>query len=504
MATDGVKAAALKAEGAKGEPTLSDVLGAVSMLSSGMEKMLDRVGALEARFDGARRVTMARGGGKAEENSSTFAHGGGRTEAFSAGEFQDGQSFFDRSPDQGNGRYSYGSTGSNFGSKDPGTKLERPKFVVRQIKVKDGAKTETVQFSDYLDFFDEYEQYMDAWETIPANFVDGVPQKYPNRERVAVLNIPFKYAHQLSDRLQLIYDRSDLQHMSLAEIQAAIYWKDMSTKEIRKRIGLKFGAEVSVKGSLDILRKIEFRSQFGLIDAIAFATYKHELKKEIQRIQAGEKMTVNKIQIKDIVIAALPDRSYQQELYAKYGNIGSLLMASEEFSLSLIFNDVDERIESVTKQGLRAIVNKSNRERDSKFLAYNKPSVAHVVHQGVPIESGDWLDMVQDQVNAALVGDKKCRNVGVGSDKLLKCRFLGGDKATCTYEHPQTDMALKGKGVSKDLPSPQWLNTGRKVHNMSVDPRFEFPECDEDFWHANEGLPSFPETSPSSDGVDEE
>jgi hypothetical protein len=483
-----------------GDKTMADVLGAVSKLTSGMEKMFERIGALEARFDGNRRVTLARGGGRADANSSVTAHQSGGTDVSSAEQFQDGQSFFDKSPDQENGRYSYGSIGSNFGSKDPGTKLERPKFGVKQTKVKDGAKTENVQFSDYLDFFDEYEQYMDAWETIPANFIDGVPQKYPNRERVAVLNIPFKYAHQLSDRLQLIYDRNDLQHMSLAEIQTATYWKDMSTREVRRRIGLKFAAEVSVKGSLDILRRIEFKSQFGLIDAIAFSTYKHELKKEIQRLQAGEHFVVNKIQLKDIVIAALPDKLFQQELHAKYGNVGSLLMASDEFSLSMLFNEVDVRIESITKQGLRAIVNKSTRERDSKFPSYNKPSVAHAVQA----DGAEWLEMIQDQVNAALVGDKQCRSVGVGSDKLLKCRFLGGTKATCTFVHPPSDLALKGKGVTKDVPSPQWLNTGRKVHNMSVDSTFDFPECDEDFWRASDSLPLFPDTPSNICDIEEE
>jgi hypothetical protein len=497
MSNDGAKTSSQT----DGEKALTEVLGAVSKLTSGMEKLFERIGALEARFDGNRRVTMARGGGKAEEISSVTAH---RSDGAPAEQFQDGQSFFDKSPDQENGRYSYGSLGSNFGFKDPGTKLERPKFVVKQVKVKDGAKTENVQFSDYLDFFDEYEQYMDAWETIPANFIDGVPQNYPNRERVAVLNIPFKYAHQLSDRLQLLYDRNDLQHMSLAEIQAATYWKDMSTREVRRRIGLKFAAEVSVKGSLDILRRIEFKSLFGLIDVIAFSTYKHELKREIQRLQAGENFVVNKIQIKDIVIAALPDKLYQQELHAKYGNVGSLLMASDEFSLSMLFNEVDARIESITKQGLRAIVNKSTRERDSKFTSYNKPSVAHVVHQGVPADGGEWLEMIQDQVNAALVGNKQCRSVGVGSDKLLKCRFLGGTKATCTFEHPPSDLALKGKGVTKDVPSPQWLNTGRKVHNMSAALNFDFPESDEDFWRASDSLPSFPDTPPEIHDTEEE
>ena len=484
MANEGSKIASQPAS-QSADKAMDDVLGAVAKLITGMETMYERIGALEARFDGGRRVTMARGGG---------THEGSGAEKISASEFQDGQSFFDKSPEQANGRYSCGSTGSNFGSKDPGTKLERPKFVVKQTKVKEGVKSETVQFSDYLEFFDEYEQYMDAWETIPTNFIEGVPQKYPNRERVAVLNIPFKYAQMLSDRLKTIYNRADLQHMSLKEIQTATYWKDLSTTDVRKRIGQKFEAEVSVKGSLDILRRIEFKSQFGLIDGIAFATYQHDLKKEIQRIQAGGHFVANKIQLKDVVIAALPDKFYQQELYAKYGSIGTLLMAYEEFSLSSIFNDVDKRIENVTKEGLRASVNKLVRERDSARTSYHK--VANMQEY--------MEDEMQDQVNAALVGEKKCRNIGVGSDKLLKCRFLGGPKATCTFEHPPSDLALKGKGVTKDLPSPQWLNTGRKVFQMTADSRSEFPECDEEFWSASDRLPLSPETPQNIGDTEEE
>jgi hypothetical protein len=466
------------------EVSLAEILGAVSKLSTGMERMLDRIGALETKVEGNRRVTMAPRGGNSAEILS--------------GEFQDGQSFFDKSPEQAGGRYSYGSTGSNFGSKDPGTKLERPKFVVRQTKVKDGIKSETVQFSDYLEFFDEYDQYMDAWETIPANFIDGVQQKYPNRERVAVLNIPFKYAQQLSDRLKTIYKNEDLQHLTLSEVKIATYWKDLSTNDVRRRIGLKFESEVSVKGSLDILRRIEFKSQFGLIDGVAFATYQHDLKKEIQRIQAGGHILVNKIQLKDIIINALPDKAYQQELFAKYGMIGTLLCSYEDFSISLIFNDVDKRIEVITKEGLRASVNRYVRERDSAKNGFHK--VANL--QELQSPNGAFEDEIQDQVNAALVGDKKCRNVGVGADKLLKCRFLGGEKATCTFEHPPSDLALKGKGVSKDQASPQWLNTGRKVYNMSVEHRPEFPDCDEEFWSTSERLPSFP-NSPGNENDEE-
>ena len=78
--------------------------------------------------------------------------------------------------------------------------------------------------------------------------------------------------------------------------------------------------------------------------------------------------------------------------------------------------------------------------------------------------------MVADQVNAAMAGDKSCRNTGLGKDGLLKCRFLGGPKAVCTWTHPASDMAQKGKGVSKDTPIPQWLNTGKKVFTATQDP----------------------------------
>ncbi len=49
------------------EKMLKEVLGAVSTLSDGMDKMLTRIGALEERFEGNRRVTMSRGGGAADD-----------------------------------------------------------------------------------------------------------------------------------------------------------------------------------------------------------------------------------------------------------------------------------------------------------------------------------------------------------------------------------------------------------------------------------------------------
>lgn len=462
------------------DQTLKNVVSIVSSLSESVEKLMVKVGSFERRLEGDRRVSVF--------------HGGGGAEATSAGEFQDGESFFART--QGGGRPSYGSVGSNSGSRDPGTKLERPKFVVTQTKIVKGKKTDQVNFADFLEFFDECDNYMNAWETLPVNYIDGEPQKYPGRDRMAVLNLPAKYAKQLSGRLQTIFDATDLEFIALEDYDEVVYWKNLSTKEVRRRIGVEFEKEVSTKGAIDILRKIEFESQFGLIDGIALAQYEHEIKKEILRIQAGGQIKVNKIQIKDVIIAALPDRVYQQELYAKYGVVGTLLMPYEDFSINAIFRDVKRRIENITKEGLRAMTNKAVRERDNFQTA--RPRVANVQELAALFE-----DEIQDQVNAAMAGDKKCRNAGVGSDRLLKCRFLGGDKASCTFDHPQSDIALKGKGVSKDQPAPHWLNTGKRVNHVIAVPRPEFPDPDEEFWHSADTLPPFPE-SHGGGSVDDE
>jgi hypothetical protein len=52
---------------ADSEKMLKDVFRAVSTMTEGMEKILNRIGALEAKAEGNRRVTMSRGGGSAAE-----------------------------------------------------------------------------------------------------------------------------------------------------------------------------------------------------------------------------------------------------------------------------------------------------------------------------------------------------------------------------------------------------------------------------------------------------
>jgi hypothetical protein len=264
----------------------------------------------------------------------------------------------------------------------------------------------------------------------------------------------------LSDRLKLVFATTELQFMSIAQVQKAVYWKDQTTEQLRTRIGQKLEEEVSTLGSLDILRKITFNSKFGLIDSVAFAVFQRNFKKEVMRIQAGGSFSVNKIHLKDIIIEALPDLSFQRELYATFGGTGCLLMEANDFAINLVFAKIEARITSVTKQGLRAVVNKSTREREAHFLTTPTHGKATAV-RNLDIE-----EIVEEQVNAAMAGEKKCKKTGIGKDGLLFCRWLG-EKGTCCFDHPSSELALKGKGVSKEAPGPDWLNNGKKAFQLS-------------------------------------
>jgi hypothetical protein len=286
-------------------------------------------------------------------------------------------------------------------------------------------------------------------------------QKYPNKERIALLSLPTKYAQFLCSKLKIAFNTSFIEFKTPDQVRATIFWRDMNTAEVRRRIGMKFEEEVSDHGACEILKRIKFNSQFGLIDAQAFVEFQHEFKKEILRIQAGGGLTVNKINQKDILISALPDKSYQKVLYTKYGPEGTLVIPIEDFAIDLIFDEIEFRITTITKQGLRAVVNKSAREREATgFLRTPTQGKAAAVHN-LELE-----EIVEEQVNAAMAGDKKCKKTGIGKDGLLFCRWLG-EKGSCCFDHPVSEMALKGKGVSKESPNPTWLNTGKKAFHMT-------------------------------------
>ena len=313
---------------------MKDVVASLTSLTEVMQKMAIQFGVVE---DKVKRLE-----GKSPNPHTTDVPGSDRSEDGEK-DWKDGAEF---SPGI---RPSNASMFSLVTNKDAGTKLERPKFVVKLSKTVDGVKKEFLRDSDFLDYFDEYDHYILSWENLPMNLERR--QIYPNKDRVALLTLPTKYAQSLCSKLNIAFNASMMQFKTPQQIRAAVYWKEMTTAEVRTRIGLKFAEEVSDHGALEILQRIKFNSQFGLIDALAFAEYQHEFKKELLRIQAGGTLKVNSINLKDSIILALPDKSFQRQLFTKYGPVGSLIVEPEDFAIDLIFEEVEQRITSVTKQG---------------------------------------------------------------------------------------------------------------------------------------------------------
>ena len=148
----------------------------------------------------------------------------------------------------------------------------------------------------------------------------------------------------------------------MANTKPTKFWKDITSKQLRIEIGKTAGAELSNKGILDTLKRVKWHSQYGVIDMMAFANFQHEFKKTVMRIEAGEVVKIEPIHMKDIVISALPDRSLQLELFSKFGQTGSILVA--DFAINLVFDDIEKYITSIQKHGLGYTVNKQNRERE--------------------------------------------------------------------------------------------------------------------------------------------
>jgi hypothetical protein len=425
---------------------LKDVVSTLTSLTEVMQKMAIQFGAVEEKVNRIEKKTQAL---TPEPNSED--------------NWRDGAEF---SP---GARPSSASMLSLVTNQDAGTKLERPKFVVKLSKTIDGTKKEFIRDSDFIDYFDEYDHYILSWENLPMNFERRL--LYPNKERVALLTLPTKYAQFLCSKLKIAFNSAMMQFKTPRQIRDAVYWQEMTTAEVRLRIGLKFEEEVSDHGAVEILQRIKFNSQFGLIDALAFADYQHEFKKELLRIQSGGQLKVNAINLKDLIISALPDKTYQRQLYTKYGPTGTLILDPADFAIDLIFDEVELRITSVTKQGLRAIVNKATREKEAfqPKQPHIRPALAHA-QQAIHVE---LEEIVEEQVNAAMAGDKKCKRGGIGKDNLLLCRWLG-EKGACSFEHTVSEMALKGKGVSKDSQNPGWLNNGKKVFQLIEQDQDEF------------------------------
>jgi hypothetical protein len=271
-------------------------------------------------------------------------------------------------------------------------------------------------------------------------------------------------------------------------------WKKMTSAELRKALGELVELETSHKGALESLQRIKFKSRFGPIDMIAFATYQHDFKKEVLRLQSGGR-ALDKVQLKDIIIHAYPDPSYQGELKAQFGGLGMLVGEVQDFAINDVFDDIERHIASLTKEGVRAVINKHIRAQEAQpsysprtpghggakaiegkavhttELSYLfEESAFQVVdtdeheddlrdHKAVAFSSEDAsTEEWQMHVNAVLANGQSCSRVGKGPEGLLLCKFLGGPKESCIFKHPEEDYKLKRKGFSTAKPFVKGMN----------------------------------------------
>jgi hypothetical protein len=457
-------------------PAEERILGALSSLAARMDQLESRI---PSRVSFKNAVV---------DGSSTPAE---TFHSASSGEdqFENGDDFsFDRRRSQ---RFSMGSNGGGRDTaSDGGTKIERPKFAIKLTKTEDGVKQEILQDSDILDYLDAYDHFFAMWKTLPAN--EGMA--YPNEARVPIINVPPTYAKQICRRVKCMYDATDLTFCNLGRVQAGgRSWKTLTSAELRKALGELVELEVSHKGALDSLRRVKFKSSFGPIDMTAFATYQHDFKKEVLRLQAGGR-ALDKIQLKDIIIAAYPHSQYQSELIAQYGACGILVGDVQDFAINDVFDSIERHITNITKEGVRSVVNKFIRAQEAQN-SYSPRTPSHggaratgtkAIHNtelselfddasheasdssypqghqvdeshdsiGVPLSIDEHVssDEWQMLVNAAVANGQNCSRCGKGPDGLLLCKFLGGPKESCIFKHPEEDYKLKGKGFSTARP----------------------------------------------------
>ena len=449
---------------------MSNMESVHAQLRSDFQKLDSKVEAMALREDigSALKVKSHRG------NRVSF--GGGGDQQVSGDEPDTGSSEFKLEGDfrRNSGRFSLGSSSSQT-SKDVGTKLERPKFTIERSFTKDGFKTELIQDSDYLNFLDDYDHYIDQWKTIPSN--EG--QDYPNESRVAIVSIPPKYARKMAARIHWIYDTKELQTFgSVRELKQAKYWSDLDSETLRIEIGKLVESELSTKGVLEAIRKVKWNSTFGIIDPLAFANFQHDFKRTVLRLQSGGVIKVEQVHLKDYLISALPDKQLQNELTAKYGQTGVIIGDLENFAINNIFADIEIYIQSISKLNLGRMVNKQNRERE---MAFSKGKLFQITADSEDLPEREEVQDVddeqfQDRVNtlSSNYGAVKCRYSGLGSDGKLKCKWLANPEASCLFNHPESDLKMKGKGQSQDVPKDSSSHT-RKVQHLT-----EVQSTDED------------------------
>jgi hypothetical protein len=106
-------------------------------------------------------------------------------------------------------------------------RLDKPKFEFPADPKNDGAFDESV-----LKFIEECDRHIEIWLNLPEN--EG--KQFEGSEVFALVSLPASVQKRVAHNLEKIYEKSELVGWSLKQIQAAKYWNQASTEEVKHAI----------------------------------------------------------------------------------------------------------------------------------------------------------------------------------------------------------------------------------------------------------------------------
>jgi len=367
-----------------------------------------------------------------------------------------------------NRRESFGSSSiarsplSNEGSSLAGaisaTRLKQP-----EIKYSDDISIEKI-----LIFLDDCFQYITSWEALPSN----KGRVFPDAEHFPLSIMPREVAEYICQVVGLIYNSQTMPKYSEQRIQMMAaegkFWRNQDGDTIREMLIKARNEYTSASMKIERLQAIKWKSD-SPYSLNAFSKFSHDIAQEIRFTESGKgEYKYEEVDLKDHIISSFPDPKFQRELYAIYGNRGIIKLAS--FETGHLLEKIELRIKMFMRENVSAEMNASALHRRKQKVNFVDQFFAdeHAVD-----EDDTFRSEIQDQINAVMLNPGNCRNCGVGKDGKLLCRFLGGDKASCTFKHPSADMALKGAGVSITTTStqPKSFSHKNKVHAVLSEER---------------------------------
>jgi hypothetical protein len=336
------------------------------------------------------------------------------------------------------------------------TRLKQP-----EIKYSDDISIEKV-----LIFLDDCLQYVSSWEALPSN----KGRAFPDAEHFPLSIMPREVAEYICQVVGLNFNSQSLRKYSQERIDTMAaegkFWRKMDGDSIRHLLIKTRNELTSVNMKLQRLHEIKWKSD-SPYSMNAFSKFSHDIAQEMRFTEGGD-FKFEDVDIKDFVIFSFPDPKFQKELYAIYGNRGILKTAS--FEVGQVLERMENRIKMFMRENVDAAMNAAAMHR--RKAKVNFVDMFFADEHAAQEDEIAIQDEIQDQINAVMLNPGNCRNCGVGQDKKLLCLFLGGEKQSCTFKHPASDMALRGTGVSLETTSklpPSFSKTKGKIHAVQSD-----------------------------------